>query len=155
MEKAYLRACASGKVSKINSLIKKVNPNCLDAHGRNALQLACQEPKADTKRIIEFLVQGGVDVDHVAHNNSSVLTQVLHWDRFNLEITSYLFDNSKYGIDRQDPDGLSYLYSAKTVEAAKFLVDRGIDVNSVDKDGNTFLQWSLPTDPIHMYIKSL
>lgn len=147
MEKDYLSACASGNITL---LVEKVNPNCLDPDGRGALHLVCRRPKMDTMRIIQILIEGGVDVDLVDSNNLTALDYLLFWDHFDPQLASYVLDNSIGGINRQDPNGLSYLYSAKTVEAAKFLVERGIDINSVDKDGNTFLQWSSPTDPIHM-----
>lgn len=71
---------------------------------------------------------------------------------FQEHIASLLLDCSKLGINRTDCHGQNYLWSASTLEATRFLVQNGNDVNCVSNDNQTPLGL-FADDEIIVYLK--
>ena len=169
MDKSFFRACGSCKIGKINSLIKKVDVNALNPQGKTGLHLALSSRhhnwktsdvpacKEDIRRTVQILIQSGANVDTVC-KQLTPLDLVLGWEVFDADIAAMILSASKLGINRCDEDGLSYLYSAITAEAAKFLVDNGINVDMLDNSGVTYIQWMrsrFPDNPAYLYVSRM
>ena len=58
---------------------------------------------------------------------------------FQQDVAQLLLDCSKLGINRLDSRGRNYFHYANTLEACKFLINNGTEINNVDNDGTTAL----------------
>lgn len=138
---SFAYACRNGETDVIDSLIDKVDVN-KSPDDYTFLQVACEYPSLEqpwAQDVVRRLLQAGADVDADC-SGKNPLQRVLGWNSFDHSIASMLLYSSKLGINCQI-NGQSYLYSCRTVEAIKFLIDNGIDINSRDSNGRTYPEW--------------
>lgn len=132
LELEFLDACEYGKMDVVDELINKVNINCT-IDGRSGLILVCSNEDPWVIDVVQKLLAHGIDVDISlkSYYYRNAIDEVLCRKKFNKEASSLLLFCSKQGINRLGKDGISYLYTCKTKESVLFLIENGIDVNSL------------------------
>ena len=150
-QNAFLLAIkANSSIEFLNYLIKKgINVNQVNDKGMNAILIALKmfrnykRYNSSKLRIefVNFLVNNGVSNLHKIdiNNRNSISYSVACGD---LKLIKY-FENEK-GVEIEKSNLLiDYINNTKEVEInfelLKYLFDKGVDFNSIDKEGNNFL----------------
>jgi ankyrin repeat protein len=81
--------------------------------------------------VVTKLITHGADVDLENKDGNNSIDYVLSANPFQPHVAQLMLDCSKKGINRLDADHTNYIWAANTLEAIKFLVKNGIDVNNV------------------------
>ncbi|RPJ09165.1 MAG: ankyrin repeat domain-containing protein [Spirochaetaceae bacterium] len=148
---ALLPACRGGKIKEMKDLIEAgADVNFRDEHGNTPLSEAANWKKAD--KVTYLLVHGA------RPTGNAVLEAIGGWESddpaVNIEILHMLFDA---GADIKCKALLAYtVKNTQRLDIVKFLVERGADLDGVDDDGNTALQWAwiLDAHDIFQYLLS-
>ncbi|MDR0392169.1 MAG: ankyrin repeat domain-containing protein, partial [Planctomycetaceae bacterium] len=89
--------------------------------------------------VVKFLVQNGCSVNEKNINGTTPLIQAAANANIDLNILKYLCEEKNAEINAKDNEGNTPLIMsakhAKRSSMTKYLIDRGADVNAVDKDG--------------------
>lgn len=127
-------ACCNGQMDIIDSSLKLgVNFNVM-FNGELPLHLACRNTEAWTLDVVTKLLTNGADVDLEDDHGWNALDYALNTVPFQSHVAQLLLDCSKNGVNRLDPECYNYLWTSGSLEALKFLVENGIDVNYVNHE---------------------
>lgn len=148
----FISACKHGEMDVIDRLIEQgIDVNCKH-NDKTALRMACRNEEPYGIDVVTKLIVHGADVDYEDCESYNALDQVLSQETFNSDLAYLLLDCSKLGINRLDKGGRNYLWSIKTIEACKFLVDNGININHVNNKFRTYVDGQV-TNLIRYLIK--
>ncbi|WP_316805086.1 ankyrin repeat domain-containing protein [Pedobacter nototheniae] len=113
----------------------KLKPSVIGSNGENALFYIARKPKQD--EVINYFLSKGVDVNQADKDGN---TAFINAAGFNRDLASLeLLSKSVKNINQTNTKGVFALAMAvrnNTGDAVKFLLDKGADLNAVDKDGN-------------------
>ncbi|XP_068913153.1 uncharacterized protein [Tenebrio molitor] len=114
------------------------NINATDEDGQNALHIALQNSKVNT-RIVKLLIDKGIDVNGRDCNGRTPLHHCCiegHYDALVILLEYGTNINAKDSMNRSPLyDAISWDY----YNCVKVLLDHGADINAVDKSGKTVL----------------
>jgi ankyrin repeat protein len=114
------------------------NINATDEDGQNALHIALQNSKVNT-RIVKLLIDKGIDVNGRDCNGRTPLHHCCiegHYDALVILLECGTNINAKDSMNRSPLyDAISWDY----YNCVKVLLDHGADINAVDKSGKTVL----------------
>jgi ankyrin repeat protein len=114
------------------------NINATDEDGQNALHIALQNSKVNT-RIVKLLIDKGIDVNGRDCNGRTPLHHCCiegHYDALGILLECGTNINAKDSMNRSPLyDAISWDY----YNCVKVLLDHGADINAVDKSGKTVL----------------
>ena len=134
----FNEACENGDMDIIDSILAKGFDVNFSYNGVHPLEAAMQSNSWTIDLLTKLIIHGAnVDLDNYLGWNA--MDHCLYSTSFQPHIASLLLDCSKLGINRLDNQGRSYLWTAATVEACKFLIDNGIDINHDSNDNLTCL----------------
>jgi len=146
MEAQLCEACSEGQMDVIDSLlILGVDVNAPDNDGILPLQRACDGKGPWVIDVVTKLITHGADVDLENRFGDDTMCYAVSAEPFQSHVAQLVLDCSKKGVNRLDEDYANYLWCANTPEAAKFLVQNGIDVNNVCQE-STYLDICLPSE---------
>jgi len=126
-------ACETGEMDAIESILDNginLNFHC-EMTQMSPLQWACRQTEPWVIDVVTKLIEHGADVDLTDENDETALDCCLHAVPFQEHVAQLLLDCSKLGVNRMFPNNSNYLYFAHSVDAIKFLVKNGIDINNV------------------------
>lgn len=136
-ERLY-EACKNGQMDVIDSLLEAgVDVNAF-TEGKLPLHRACKHTEPWAVDVVTKLITRGADVDLEDEYRWNALDHALNIVPFQPHIAQLLLDCSKKGINRLDSNYYDYLQLCASLDAIKFLVENGIDVNYVC-DNETYL----------------
>jgi ankyrin repeat protein len=126
------------------------NINATNEHGENALHIALQRVKVNTK-IVKLLIDKGININGRDCNQRTPLHHCCrngHYDALVILLECGTNINAKDSMNRSPLyDAISWDY----YNCVKVLLDRGADVNAVDKSGKTVLHAAFETDNMVNY----
>lgn len=134
----------------IDGLIGKVDINCHDEYGRNALMLAIcagnpngyeYNPMPWLIDVVSRLLAAGIDVDTMDVFGYTCMSYTLRTSPFIPQIASLLLACSSHGINKLDQYGFNYLIFCKPLDSYKFCVENGIVINYIYPDGETIIDF--------------
>lgn len=140
--KKFTDACFNGQMDVIESMLKDGFDVNYFRNGDTPLQRACTQTKPWVVDVVTKLITHGAVVDADTNEHCTGWTSLnfcLISQPFQRHVAQLLLDCSKLGVNHLDILCKTYLWYANTLEACKFLVDNGIEVNVVDKFGHTAL----------------
>lgn len=131
--------CAVEKNRKdmVKRLLKceRLNVRALNANSESALDIAIEDNMED---IVSLLLETeGIDINSTSANGKSKLERA--FDYATLSIAAKLVDRGEkinYSISQKDGYIQKYVGNEKVL---RFLLERGLQVNNTDQDGNTLL----------------
>lgn len=139
-----MEACSEGQMDVIDSLLKEIDINTRSFDGELALHRACEQTEPWAIDVVTKLLAHGADVDLENILGCNGLDYALNAVPFQPHIAQLLLDCSKKGINFISRKDYSYLWTAKSVDAFKFLVENGINLNHV-RENETYLD--IATNP--------
>ncbi|RDC56168.1 ankyrin repeat domain-containing protein [Pedobacter chinensis] len=113
----------------------KLKPTAVGSNGENALFYIARKPKQE--EVINYFLSKGVDVNQPDKEGNTAFIAAAGSNR-DLGTLELLSKNVK-NINQANAKGVSALAMAvrgNSAEIVKFLLDKGADINAVDKDGN-------------------
>ncbi|XP_062578831.1 serine/threonine-protein phosphatase 6 regulatory ankyrin repeat subunit B-like [Saccostrea cucullata] len=133
------QCCRSGKMEMCEYLVNHF-PDLLeirDNDGWTALHSAC---KVGSVEIVSFLIEKGMDINILSNNGRSIL----HLAGFNgkFEVCEYLVENYPNLLDLRDKSSNTVLHDAAwggNVQIVKLLIEKKMDINALQGDGETIL----------------
>lgn len=134
------------KLNSVKLLIKYgADVNYQNNEGQTALfkaatstNLASSNEELDYRRqIVKLLVLSGADINIATNFNRTVMkTIVFDGD---MELVQFLVENGG-DLNYIDQDGANYLFYCNKVECLKYFVNKGLNINSTQKNGENIIQ---------------
>jgi ankyrin repeat protein len=135
-EKSFLSAATRGDLFAVsNFLAAGINPNAKDQDGDTALTSAAA--RGDSK-IVHALLLGKADVNAKGRNGWTALLLAQESERN--DVADELLAQPNIDLKAEEPQGMTALMLSvwhQRVATVRQLLDRGVDVNHQDKDGDT------------------
>ncbi|WP_316794928.1 ankyrin repeat domain-containing protein [Pedobacter agri] len=113
----------------------KLKPTVIGSNGENALSYVARKPKQE--EVINYFLKKGVDVNAADKEGNTAFMAAAGGNR-DIATLELLAKNVK-NINQVNAKGVSALAMAvrgNSAEAVNFLLSKGADINSADKDGN-------------------
>ncbi|XP_061185021.1 ankyrin-2-like [Saccostrea echinata] len=133
------QSCRSGKMEMCRYLVNHSSDllEIRDNNGWTVLHSACRGGRIE---IVSFLIQKGLDLNTLSNDGKSIL----HITCLNgmIEICEYLVENYPHLLDVRDRLSNSVLHDAAwggSVQTAKLLVEKKMEINTLQEDGETIL----------------
>ena len=119
------------------------DPDASDGRGRPALAVAGAKGHLE---VVEALLEGGADVEAREQSPGRTILQLIidDSDDISIDVLAAILDAGA-DIEGKDERGETALASAAfmgRMDTAKFLVERGADPRSTNKDGVTPIEWA-------------
>jgi hypothetical protein len=111
----------------IDSLLGKVNINCVTQYNETGLILACEWYRPWVIDVVNKLLHHGIDVDIKDDIWGDALNYVLEDERFRPQLASLLMMCSKKSLNSTKT---TRLYAC-TVRSYAFVVENGLDINRI------------------------
>lgn len=126
MEAEFLNACEKGQTDVIDSLIDRVDINCIDIYGNTGLILACDVDEPWALDVVTRLLHHGIDVDIRNHYDICALDAILSKVSPKQDLSSLVLMCSKHSINHRDYS------SACSQNGMEFLKQNGFTYNNID-----------------------
>jgi len=135
-EKSFFSAAARSDLIAVNGFLSAgINPNVKDENGDTALTSAAA--RGDSK-IVNALLLGEADVNAKGRNGWTALLLALDGERD--EVTDLMLAQPNVDLKAETPNGMNTLMLAvwhQRYGIVRQLLNRGVEVNHQDKDGDT------------------
>ncbi|XP_062592307.1 putative ankyrin repeat protein RF_0381 [Saccostrea cucullata] len=131
--------CRSGKLEMCEHLVNHI-PDLLeimDAKGWTAIHSACNGGSVE---IVSFLIEKGMDFNALSNDGKTILHIACLNGKF--KICVYLVENYPHLLDFKDKSSNSVLHDAAwggNVQIVKLLIEKKMDINALQGDGETIL----------------
>jgi len=135
LKRRLVAACQDGEIDVIDSVLADGVDLNFHYDSKSPLQWACEVTEPWVIDVVTKLLEHGADVDLIDENDETALDRCLAQDPFQEHVAQLLLDCSKLGVNRMFPNNSNYLCFAHSVDAIKFLVKNGIDINNVYAHG--------------------
>ncbi|GFN96969.1 tkl protein kinase [Plakobranchus ocellatus] len=133
---ALMQAAIGGKVPQVKLLIQYNADLYIEAHGQNAITLASLNRGY---KVIETLLDGGMDVNHVTSTGKTALYYALSLKNF---VGAKTLIQRGANVNITNSEGSTALMNAVrkcTSNFAELLIKHGADINAQDENGDTAL----------------
>lgn len=131
------------KINCVRTLIKYgADVNYADENGDTPLTITVDEAfarpkvKYKSREISKLLIDGGADVNAVGKWFTPLGGAIASKDMVNAK---YMVEHGA-DISFTDVDGANYLFSCFSIECIVYFLDKGLNINAVNKKGQSFIQ---------------
>lgn len=133
----FVQDCEFGNIDVIDSYLQNedfdVNQPefcCFSNRRTTGLIQACGSMFCYKVDVINRLLSRGADVD-LQFGHVCAIGVLLSQEPFDAGLTDLVMRGSRLGINKVNYQGQSYLWYCRTLEACRYLVESGIDVNLI------------------------
>ncbi len=146
----YRKAAYAGELAFLKANQEKVKEI------KDIMVSACRSGSAE---LIQYLESCGCSYDVPEEDGDSVL-HCSSSDKVSFEVYHYIFERTKVDVNSKNKWGRTPLHNVTwggkdKIRLVRLLLDKGVDVNAADEDGNTVLMLTIQQEPDFELIKFL
>ncbi|XP_062574844.1 serine/threonine-protein phosphatase 6 regulatory ankyrin repeat subunit B-like [Saccostrea cucullata] len=133
------QSCRSGEMDMCEYLVSQFSDilEIRDTNGFTALHSACRGGRV---KFLSFLINKGLEINALSNDGKSILHIACFFGK--VEVVEHLIENYPHLLEARDKSSNSVLHAAScggNVQIVKLLIKKNMDINTVQKDGETIL----------------